>query len=52
MITAKEIGLVSDKAKSIKALVIGDAMLDRYIYGTVERISPEAPYQFYTSRQK
>ena len=43
MITAKEIGLVSDKAKSLKALVIGDAMLDRYIYGTVERISPEAP---------
>ena len=23
--------------------VIGDAMLDRYIYGTVDRISPEAP---------
>ncbi len=23
--------------------VIGDVMLDRYIYGTVERISPEAP---------
>ncbi len=43
MITAKEISLVSDKAKSVKALVIGDAMLDRYIYGIVERISPEAP---------
>lgn len=26
-----------------KILVIGDIMLDRYIYGTVERISPEAP---------
>ncbi len=24
-------------------LVIGDVMLDRYVYGTVERISPEAP---------
>lgn len=24
-------------------LVIGDAMLDRYVYGTVERVSPEAP---------
>ena len=24
-------------------LVIGDAMLDRYIYGAVDRISPEAP---------
>ena len=24
-------------------LVVGDAMLDRYIYGDVDRISPEAP---------
>lgn len=26
-----------------RALVIGDVMLDRYIFGRVERISPEAP---------
>ncbi len=26
-----------------KILVVGDVMLDRYIHGTVERISPEAP---------
>ena len=25
------------------AVVIGDLMLDRYVYGSVERISPEAP---------
>lgn len=25
------------------ALVVGDAMLDRYVFGQVERISPEAP---------
>jgi len=24
-------------------LVVGDVMLDRFIYGSVERISPEAP---------
>src|SRR3954453_5757364 len=24
-------------------LVVGDAMLDRYVYGPVERVSPEAP---------
>jgi D-beta-D-heptose 7-phosphate kinase/D-beta-D-heptose 1-phosphate adenosyltransferase len=24
-------------------LVVGDAMLDRYVYGAVERVSPEAP---------
>jgi D-beta-D-heptose 7-phosphate kinase/D-beta-D-heptose 1-phosphate adenosyltransferase len=26
-----------------KILVVGDVMLDRYVYGRVERISPEAP---------
>lgn len=29
--------------RTVKALVIGDAMLDRYIEGTATRISPEAP---------
>ena len=26
-----------------KILVLGDIMLDQYIYGSVDRISPEAP---------
>jgi D-beta-D-heptose 7-phosphate kinase/D-beta-D-heptose 1-phosphate adenosyltransferase len=26
-----------------RVLVLGDVMLDRYVYGTVDRISPEAP---------
>ena len=30
-------------AKMTRIAVIGDAMIDRYIYGRVERISPEAP---------
>ncbi|RKX33206.1 MAG: carbohydrate kinase [Verrucomicrobia bacterium] len=29
--------------ESQRIVVIGDLMLDRYVYGTVERISPEAP---------
>jgi len=29
--------------KSASVLVVGDAMLDRYVYGRVDRISPEAP---------
>jgi D-beta-D-heptose 7-phosphate kinase/D-beta-D-heptose 1-phosphate adenosyltransferase len=29
-------------------LVVGDVMLDRYVYGTVERISPEAPVPILT----
>ncbi|MBW1644546.1 MAG: bifunctional heptose 7-phosphate kinase/heptose 1-phosphate adenyltransferase, partial [Deltaproteobacteria bacterium] len=28
-----------------KVLVIGDLMLDEYLWGDVERISPEAPVQ-------
>ena len=31
------------KKKSLKILVVGDIMLDRFIFGTVDRISPEAP---------
>ncbi len=32
-----------EKITRAKVLVVGDAMLDRYWYGDVERISPEAP---------
>ncbi len=40
---------VADLVAAVRALrrasvlVVGDAMLDRYVYGTVKRISPEAP---------
>ena len=43
MITKEDLNTVRAKAASISAIVIGDAMLDKYIYGVVERISPEAP---------
>ncbi len=32
-----------EQLAAARVLVVGDAMLDRYIYGTVDRISPEAP---------
>ena len=32
-----------DKARSATVLVVGDVMLDAYLWGHVERISPEAP---------
>lgn len=35
--------LRTDSFSSIRALVVGDVMLDRYWFGSVERISPEAP---------
>lgn len=34
---------LSETIKKIKIGVIGDVMLDRYFYGEVKRISPEAP---------
>jgi D-beta-D-heptose 7-phosphate kinase/D-beta-D-heptose 1-phosphate adenosyltransferase len=34
---------ILDKLSDIKVLVIGDVMLDRYWWGDVSRISPEAP---------
>lgn len=34
---------ISPDLRRAKVLVVGDAMLDRYWYGAVERISPEAP---------
>jgi rfaE bifunctional protein kinase chain/domain len=32
-----------ERTASMKVLVVGDLMLDRYLWGKVERISPEAP---------
>lgn len=40
---AHEIDLLFGKFKGLKAFVIGDVMIDAYVWGKVERISPEAP---------
>ncbi|MBC7898450.1 MAG: D-glycero-beta-D-manno-heptose-7-phosphate kinase [Saprospiraceae bacterium] len=34
---------ITENFSDVKVLVIGDVMLDRYWWGTVDRISPEAP---------
>jgi D-beta-D-heptose 7-phosphate kinase/D-beta-D-heptose 1-phosphate adenosyltransferase len=39
---AQLLGLV-DAFAGTRVLCVGDVMLDRYIHGTVERVSPEAP---------
>lgn len=31
------------RAQGLSVLVVGDVMLDRFVYGTVDRISPESP---------
>lgn len=37
------LGLLEGGFEKLKVLVVGDLMLDRYILGEVDRISPEAP---------
>lgn len=42
-IPVSDLTALIDTLSSASVLVIGDVMLDRYTYGTVERVSPEAP---------
>ncbi|MEI6891483.1 MAG: PfkB family carbohydrate kinase [Pontiella sp.] len=42
-ITVKRAQELLNSASEKKILVVGDLMMDRFIYGTVTRISPEAP---------
>jgi rfaE bifunctional protein kinase chain/domain len=37
---------------SLRVLIVGDVMLDSYIWGAVERISPEAPVPIVTVKKK
>jgi D-beta-D-heptose 7-phosphate kinase/D-beta-D-heptose 1-phosphate adenosyltransferase len=41
-----------DPERPPRALVIGDLMIDRYLWGTCERISPEAPVQVVDVRRE
>ena len=43
---------VLDKMKSCRIVVVGDAMLDVYLAGDTERISPEAPVPIVTVRAR
>lgn len=38
-----DVGTLLNRMKKLRLLVVGDVMLDRFIYGAVSRISPEAP---------
>ena len=43
MFNKKSLRIILEKIAKTNVLVIGDSMLDNYIIGNVERISPEAP---------
>jgi len=41
----EDLRAILERARGARVLVIGDVMLDEYIWGNVERVSPEAPVQ-------
>ncbi|HWW12365.1 MAG TPA: bifunctional heptose 7-phosphate kinase/heptose 1-phosphate adenyltransferase, partial [Brevundimonas sp.] len=38
-----ELQALLERVRGLKVACVGDLMLDRYVYGEVSRISPEAP---------
>ncbi len=50
--TPQELIRTLDKISALNILCVGDIMLDRYIYGTVDRISPEAPIPVFTAKRE
>lgn len=47
--TATELSRILNRLHEVRVLVVGDVMYDRFIYGHVERISPEAPIPIFTA---
>ena len=43
---------IIEKFKNSKVIVLGDVMLDKYLYGKIERISPEAPVPIVSLEQR
>ncbi len=43
--TTEDLRALLERARGARVLVLGDLMLDEYIWGSVERVSPEAPVQ-------
>lgn len=44
-ISGQKLQNIFRKSKNKRIAIIGDVMLDKYVYGSVSRISPEAPVQ-------
>lgn len=44
--------LIERDWRDVRVLVVGDVMLDRYIWGDVERVSPEAPVPIVRSNHR
>lgn len=46
------ISAIVERLSGAKVIVVGDTMLDRFVDGVVDRISPEAPIPVFTVRQE
>lgn len=52
MTSAADFTKTLDRLSDVRVLVVGDVMLDRFIYGSVDRISPEAPIPIFTANRE
>ena len=43
MFTKEKLNTIFNSFSGLKVLIIGDVMIDSYIWGNVKRLSPEAP---------
>lgn len=51
-IAAEKLDQLFDSFQSLRVLIIGDVMLDSYYWGSVDRISPEAPVPIVSVNQR
>ena len=47
-----ELQALLERVRGLKVACVGDLMLDRYVYGEVDRISPEAPIPVLKTRRR
>ncbi len=52
MLPKEEISKLFDSFNKLKIIVVGDIMVDSYIWGNVDRISPEAPVPVVAVRER
>ena len=52
MATPQELIPILQRLGEVSLLCVGDLMLDRFIYGQVDRISPEAPIPVFTTQRE
>ena len=48
----QEVNRILERIGDANLLCVGDIMLDRFMYGTVDRISPEAPIPVFTQQRE